>query len=218
MRRKCARKKMRPFDRFRFWAVLAVTAITFGCCAFSNYVDEEIKPTVQALAEYECRSITTQVMNDAILAQIQSAPAQYEQLYLVQTDENGRVVSVQANSAAMNMARLTLVAAVEDAMQALPQKEIVIPFGSLTSHSLLGGVGPGWRISLLPQGYVEGEILEQVEAVSINDTRYEAVLELRVTVNMILDGRTSTLQVVDQFPLASLLAGGEIPQYYRPDR
>ena len=44
--------------------------------------------------------------------------------------------------------------------------------------------------------------------------RCTAALELTVTVNMVLDGRTATLTVIDTVPLASVLIRGDIPQAY----
>ena len=41
-----------------------------------------------------------------------------------------------------------------------------------------------------------------------------AVLELTVTVNMVLDGRTATLTVTDTVPLASVLICGDTPSAY----
>ena len=75
----------------------------------------------------------------------------------------------------------------------------------------------GWRFSLQPQGYVQGKIRETAESLSINTTRCTAALELTVTVNMVLDGRTATLTVIDTVPLASVLIRGDIPQAYASD-
>ena len=58
------------------------------------------------------------------------------------------------------------------------------------------------------------KIRQTAESLSINTTRYCAVLHLSVTVNMILDGSTATLTVEQTCPLVSLLAGGEIPDVY----
>ena len=67
---------------------------------------------------------------------------------------------------------------------------------------------------LQPQGYVQGEIRQTAESLSINTTRYCAVLHLSVTVNMILDGSTATLTVYADYPLASVLIGGDTPSAY----
>ena len=107
-----------------------------------------------------------------------------------------------------------LTAAVQQSLAALPKTDYLIPFGSLTNNSLLSGLGPGWEFTLQPQGYVQGVVRETAESLSINTTRCTAMLELTVTVNMVLDGRTATLTVTDTVPLASVLICGDTPSAY----
>ena len=97
-----------------------------------------------------------------------------------------RLVSLDA--AAAGAAQTQFVSAVQTEMDALPEICYAVPFGSLTNNSLLSGLGPGWLLSIQPKGYVQGEIRETTQSLSINTTRYSAVLQLSVTVNMILDG------------------------------
>ena len=97
---------------------------------------------------------------------------------------------VQLDTARANAAKVQLTAAVQQSLAALPKTDYLIPFGSLTNNSLLS------------------------ESLSINTTRCTAVLELTVTVNMVLDGRTATLTVTDTVPLASVLICGDTPSAY----
>lgn len=94
------------------------------------------------------------------------------------------------------------------------QVEYSIPFGSLTGNYLLSGQGPGWKLKLQPEGYVQASWQESYESLSINTTRYTAELSLSVTVNMILDGRSETLTVREALPMLTLLLQGESPRAY----
>ena len=178
---------------------------------FSRYVNTTVKPTLHQLAEYEARAATVQAMQSAVSAQLQTVPNLCEALYTQQGE------LVQLDIARTNAAKMQLTAAVQQSLAALPGTDYLIPFGSLTNNSLLSGHGPGWRFSLQPQGYVQGKIRETAESLSINTTRCTAALELTVTVNMVLDGRTATLTVIDTVPLASVLIRGDIPQAYASD-
>ena len=128
---------------------------------------------------------------------------------------NSGLVSLDA--AAAGAAQTQFISAVQTEMDALPEICYAVPFGSLTNNSLLSGLGPGWLLSIQPKGYVQGEIRETTQSLSINTTRYSAVLQLSVTVNMILDGSTATLTVAADYPLASLLVCGDIPNAYASD-
>ena len=154
------------------------------------------------------RAATVQAMQSAVSAQLQTMPTLCEALYI----QRGELV--QLDTARANAAKVQLTAAVQQSLATLPKTDYLIPFGSLTNNSLLSGLGPGWEFTLQPQGYVQGAVRETAESLSINTTRCTAVLELTVTVNMVLDGRTATLTVTDTVPLASVLICGDTPSAY----
>ena len=202
--RRCSAKDRRQARR-RGFCLLAVLVLTAGVLSLNRYVNTVVKPTLHELAEYEARSAAVQAMNRAVAAELTRSPALCDALF---TQDSG-LVSLDA--AAAGAAQTQFVSAV--------QTEIcyAVPFGSLTNNSLLSGLGPGWLLSIRPKGYVQGEIRETTQSLSINTTRYSAVLQLSVTVNMILDGSTATLTVAADYPLASLLVCGDIPNAYASD-
>ena len=189
--------KRRTFIKFYVSVTLVLAALALG--QFSRYVNTTVKPTLHQLAEYEARAATVQAVNRAVAAELSRQPALCSTLFA----DNGDVLCLDAARA--GAAQAALIAAVQAEMDALPEISYRVPFGSLTNNSLLSGLGPGWPVQLQPQGYVQGEIRQTAESLSINTTRYCAVLHLSVTVNMILDGSTATLTVEQTCPLVSLL-------------
>lgn len=188
----------------KLWAVVLIAAVLL----FNTYVDTEIRPTLMELAEYEARAVTLQTIHTAVSRTMGQMETDCAALY----EESEH--TVQMNTAVANRLRSTLIQAIQTEMQELPEQEYTIPFGSLTGNSLLNGHGPGWQVTLKPEGYIQAQWQEQTESLSINTTRYSASLALSVTVNMILDGRTETLTVTDSVPLASVLLCGETPSAY----
>ena len=207
-------RRKQPIKRrtfIKFYALAALVLAVLALWQFSRYVNTTVKPTLHQLAEYEARAATVQAMQNAVSAQLQAVPTLCEALYTQQGE------LIRLDTARANAAKVQLTAAVQQSLAALPETDYLIPFGSLTNNSLLSGLGPGWEFSLQPQGYVQGTIRETAESLSINTTRCTAVLELTVTVNMVLDGRTATLTVTDTVPLASVLIRGDIPSAYAAD-
>ena len=209
MRRCSVKEKRRLKRRCALW--LAAGLLVAGVVYINRYVNTKIKPTLHELAEYEARSATTQAINRAVAAELLQTPSLGTALFV---QENG-IVSLDA--AAASAAQVQLIRAVQTEVDALPETDYRVPLGSLTDNTLLSGFGPGWRVQLQPKGYVQGKILEKTESLSINTTRYSAVLRLCVTVNMILDGSTATLTVDAEYPLASILIGGDTPGAYASD-
>ena len=209
MRRCSVKERRRARRRGVLW--LAALVLAAGALYLNRYINTVVKPTLHQLAEYEARSAAVQAMNCAVTAELTRDPALCEALFA----QDAGLVSLDA--AAAGAAQTQLVSAVQAEMDALPEISYTVPFGSLTNNSLLSGLGPGWLLSIQPKGYVQGKIRETTQSLSINTTRYSAVLQLSVTVNMILDGSTATLTVAADYPLASLLVCGDTPTAYAAD-
>lgn len=205
---RCRKQPIKRRIFLRFYLAAALCLAVWGAWQFSRYVNTTIKPTLHQLAEYEARAATAQAMQAAVSARLKATPDLCDTLY---TQQGGLV---QLDTAQANAAKAQLLDAIQQNLAAMPETAYYIPFGSLTNNSLLSGLGPGWAFSLRPQGYVQGKIRETTQSLSINTTRCTAVLELTVTVNMVLDGRTATLTVTDTVPLASILVCGDIPNAY----
>lgn len=206
MRRACKKRRHCHIRHIRLkLGILGMLGVLY---LFNMYIDREVRPTLMQLAEYEARSQALQVIHDAVDQSLQSQPSLCSALYITTQD------SVQLDATQANVVRNTLLQAVEDCLETLPEKKYSIPFGSLTGNSLLSGHGPGWEVQLQPEGFVQAEWRESSESLSINTTRYQAILEISVTMNMVLDGRTETLTATDAVPLASILLRGQTPSVY----
>lgn len=209
MRRYTAAGKRRA--RRRTISALFLMAVLAAALCLNCYINTVVKPTLHKLAEYEARCATVQAVNRAVTAELLRSSSTWESLFV----QNGTVIRL--NPAAANTAQTQIISAVQAEIDALPEISYVIPFGSLTNNSLLSGIGPGWQLQIHPRGYAEGFIRQEAESLSINTTRYSAVLQVSVTVNMILDSSTSTLTVTSEYPLTTFLVGGDIPHAYAAD-
>lgn len=212
MRRKHAAPppRLHPFRRLVLGLGLVFVPLLATYTAVVQYA---VTPRLEDLAEYQCRAVVAQAMNRAVSTEMEQNQQLYSDLYSV-VDQNGKSAGISADTAVLNQARLNLVEAVQNELQTLPESELRIPIGSLVGVTALGGLGPGWELRLLPQAYVESEVREECYSVSINRTQYTATLELTVTINMVLDGKTATAQVTQQVPLASFLLEGDTPELY----
>ena len=200
----------RSRSRFR-WLCIAVAALLGCLLAFDVYVEYKIKPTLLDLAEYQARAMTMQTIQSAVYTAMAQTPEPYADLYRRTED------ALALDGTRANLARGMLLQAVDEAMQALPCASCEVPFGSLTGHTLLSGLGPAWRIKLQPQGFAQGTLLEQAEAIGINAMRCRLTLRIEMVVNMILDGRTKLMAVRCDVPLAAVLVQGETPAVYAQD-
>lgn len=197
--------------RLRVVSVLLVAVILWYA---GTALDARIQPALQELAEYESRAATVETMNTAIAREMEEHPERYEDLYTITYGQDGDMLSVEADSVALNRARAYLIDAATQALQQLPETKLEIPWGSLLDSALLNDRGPSWSLCVQPRGYVDGEIQESVRQIEINKVEYSIDLTLTIAINMILDGDTHLLYVSDTVPVAYLVMDGTTPEYY----
>lgn len=205
--RRAVRLKKRYFP-LRMKVLPVIFLLIVAALWVNAYVNTEIRPTLMQLAEYEAQAITVAAVNAAVEDVLQESPHLCDDLYQI-TDR-----FVQMDATAANVIKTKLVQSIRNDLDQMPPQVYAIPFGSLTGNSLLSGHGPRWTVEWTPEGYVQAEWQETTQALSINTTRYSAQLCVKVTINMILDGRTETITVADQIPLGSILLQGETPDTY----
>lgn len=208
VRRRVRQKQGRSRIGGAFLAFSGISLVLMAVGWFNAYVNTEIRPTLMQLAEYEARSVTVQIIHTTVEQTVKEEKLDFGKIYTISQN------CVQMDAAAANQLKNILVSAVQEAIKNTPEREYQIPFGSLTGNSLLSGHGPAWSVDWQPQGYVQAEWQESSESLSINTVRYSVDLQISVTVNMVLDGRTETLTTTDSIPLASVLLCGEIPNAY----
>lgn len=189
-------------------AVCAAAVLAAWVWYEAEKIEDSLWPAMREAALHECRTAVVRCINRAVCAELNRAPDAYGSLY---TAEGG---AVRGDTARLNAAQTALVAAAQDAVDAMPEDAVTVPVGSLSGSIFLFELGPGWTVRMHPTGYVEGEITETAQAVSINRTRFTAVLVLRTIVSVLLDGRTEQTAAEQRIPLASFLLDGEVPTYY----
>ena len=138
-------RRRNPKPGPRRWVRRGLALLLAAAGLYVYLVETEVKPRVEELAEYECRAIVVQAMNEAVSAEMQRTPALYQDLYTLTYAPNGALCAVQADTAALNRAQLALVDAVQQALAALPARSWTFPLGSLSGWSVLGGLGPDWE-------------------------------------------------------------------------
>lgn len=199
--------KKRRF-RYSIQIKLAMVLLVTLLLVFNAYVDKKIRPTLMELAEYQAHALTLQAIHTAV-ADVIKQSEMGGALFYRQTDG-----VAQIDAMAVNQMQSALVLAVQEQMRYIQEQEYTIPFGSLTGNSLLNGHGPGWKVTFRPEGYAQVDWKESTESLSINTTRYSASLQISVTVNMALDGRSETLTVRENIPIITILLNGDTPSAY----
>jgi len=196
----------------------SVYTITMGIllvilCGGFWILETHLKPTLIALAETRATAIATQCVN-SVINQTVAGSINPQQLVIVQHDERGRVVFIQPNTLEFNRLAADTTIKVQEALEAIPEEKIYIPFGQVFGSKLLASMGPQIGITIIPVGTVQVKVVDKFEQAGINQTRHLVYLFATTSVRIVVPLVSSVISVNTQVPITEYIVVGEVPSTY----
>ena len=183
--------------------------------AFLIYLlDAQVRPIIITYANYQSRVSAILVMNEAISEFFNEKDVQFESLIKINHTPDGRVSSIETDSAAINRLKSTLTNNVAQKLNSLGQKNISVPIGTVLGLQFLAGRGPRLTFKILPAAYVESEISNTFTTAGINQTQLKIYIKFKVDVIAIIPGYTTSTTVQNEVCIAETLIVGSVPELY----
>ena len=135
--------------RRRFLAVFALFGAVFSCTVL--WLDMSMRPLVREYAVNRANTVASEALATAVESVLCEANT-YGETVVVQRDENGAVLSVQANTAAINRLSADVVAAVGQTLSEKEYSEMSLPVLNATGRVFLMGRGPAVTVKLQQSG------------------------------------------------------------------
>lgn len=198
------------------WQGLAVSVLlaTALLAAFLTWMDRQIQPVLEAVAQAKVSSAVSAAVNEAVAASIAAEEISYDDMVVIETDGSGRAAVLKGNTAGMNLLRTQLLAAALAQVSELSAEDFSIPLGTLTQLELLSGRGPEVRVRLLSVGAADARFQNEFLEAGVNQTLHKIVLEVRVTAEILLPGRTMEVVVETPVCVAETVIIGQVPETY----
>ncbi|NPV27871.1 MAG: sporulation protein YunB [Firmicutes bacterium] len=195
-------KKLRSIILFLVGALLVL---------FINFkiVENNLKPTILAMAEAKARQIATRTINDAINTRVVTN-VEYTDLVYVHKDNRGRVVMMQPNTIKINKIASETTLEVQRSLQALKEEGFYIPLGQVLGSQLLASYGPEIHVRIVPIGTVQTEVVDEFAQAGINQTRHMLYLKVKSMVRIVVPLVSADVQVVSTVPIAETIILGVV--------
>lgn len=178
------------------------------------WVNRQLRPVLESLAVTQVGGAVTAAVNDAIAAGISQANISYDDIVLVETDENGHVTVLKSNMAQANLLRTQLLAAALEQVAGLSARDFSVPLGSLTNIDLIAGKGPRVKVRLLSTGEADAAFRNEFTAAGVNQTLHQVILDITVTVVILLPGQRLETVVTAPVCVAQTVIVGQVPDTY----
>lgn len=163
------------------------------------------------IERWTVQQVTTVAARAVVAAMNEVARGGAGQLASYRTDQEGRVVAVEYNWAAIHAVAARAADAVGRWLERASVQDVPIPIGEITGLRTLGGRGPGVRIRLVSAGAFEVEPFSEFYAAGFNQTVHRLGVDIRVRVLVVapLVGQAVTVQA--RVPLAENQLLGQVP-------
>lgn len=198
---------MRRMRTVLVWiAVLLVAAILVFRWKFSD--------KIQTLAQTQVINSTSDLINDAIDAQIENGTVQYDRIVFFEKDLNGRITALKTNMSEVNRLKTDILNLINDEILAMDTTDMAIPLGSLLFPELLSGKGPGIPVHILSIRNSDADFTSHFSQAGINQTLQQLIMEVRVDVTVLVLGDTDSFTVSSQVVVAETIIVGDVPQTF----
>lgn len=207
-REKASRKEHR-----RALAAPVLLAVALVCFLLFR-VGQNVQPTLNALAGYECRSSCLEIINQSVQDVLTREPELCQGLYVYDRDDDGAILAVRADPQAMSRVQLRLTQEVIERLGARKNCSVRVPVGTLLGWKVLAERGPCITYRYLQDAYVTSSVNSRVSHTGINQTELDVSIAFQVTMAALFGNAVTQVEVEHELLLAQILLVGQVPQVY----
>lgn len=176
-------------------------------------VEMNLKDTILAMARVRAEQAAIKAIQEAVNEKIARA-VEYKDLIFIRTDNNGRVVLMQANTIKINNLAADTTLEIQQSLAKLEGTTVPIPLGQALNSKLLASYGPKIKVTLVPMGTVKVKVEDDFQQAGINQTRHRLYLHVYSRVKIVIPLVSETVEVASQIPIAETIIIGEVPTEY----
>jgi len=207
---KCKKRIRRYIKRKIIIFFSVVVFLIIGILLYLNYV---VNPVIIETSSAKVRSLSQRAVENVVW-EILKDSAIYDSLVVIMRDEEGKIVTINSNSATINMLALELTQKSQDALTKMGFNGIDIPIGSFSGMPIFTGRGPTINIKMLPIGNIYCKFESTFTSAGINQTNHKIYLKVFSSVSVILPTANQIIETETNIMISESIIVGEIPQTY----
>lgn len=191
--------------------VVAVVLIAIIALIFFRIKYHE---TIRSLAETQLKNTTSDLINDAIDAQIDIGNIQYDRIVYFEKDLNGKITALKTNMSEVNRLKTSILNIINDEILAMDTTDLGIPLGSLVLPEIMSGKGPHIPIQIMSISNSDAAFDSYFTEAGINQTLQKLTMTISVDVSILVLGRTENFTVTSEVVVAETIIVGQVPDTF----
>ena len=201
------RQCLRVLGKFFVFFGLFTIAALFG-------FDLWIKPTLNRMAEYQCKRIAERAVSGAVCLHTDETEEDCAELISFVYDEKGNIRALRTNPTRINRLKAMLTECINKELLAAQPEEIGVSLGTLTGIGYFYGSGAELTFSVKPMGIAETRLISAFKSAGINQTVHSITLEVVTDISPLIPGFTEEISVKTEFVIAQTVIVGEVPDTF----
>ena len=177
-------------------------------------VDGRLQSIVQSYGESQAKTLASLAVNQAVTEVLAGGEYAYNELVLVTTDQEGGIVSLEADIVEVNRLKAAVSTAILEKLAQRENQDVRIPLGDLIGGDYFTGRGPRLTFRLSMTGTALTDLTSSFTSAGINQTRHELLLKVEMNLSVVLSDRVQNIQITTGFPVAETILKGEVPNVY----
>lgn len=206
-----SRQKRRKRSKRRL--LLILFAILLFILLLFVYFQRNVTRVLIKISEATMRSCTTVAVNDAVYYTL-SDEMRYEDLVKITRNEDGEIVSVNANPLKINKIARDTASISQSNLKNLSLNGIPVPLGALTGIEAFAGLGPSIYFRIIPVSSVSCGFSSTFESVGINQTKHSIYLNVIANISIVMPSKTENFAVTTDILVGESVIVGDVPDAY----
>jgi len=170
--------------------------------------------TIRSLAQTQIINSTSDLINDAIDAQIETGNIQYDRIVYFEKDLNGRITALKTNMSEVNRLKTDILNIINDEILAMDTTNLGIPMGNLILPEVLSGRGPEIPVSIISIRNSDAGFESHFTEAGINQTLQKLTMNVSVDVAILVLGKSENFTVTTQVVVAETIIVGDVPDTF----
>ena len=206
----CRKKKKRSIGR-TFGAVLIILGAV--CIVLLIAFDALIRPTLEMLLDYKCRTIAERIISDCVFRRL-TGDDSIGSAVTFTFDNDGRIAALSADQAKINSLKALINEGVNDGLDDIRGQTVGIAVGTLTGIPFLYGTGSQLTFIIEPKGKADTKLVSSFKSSGINQTIHSIILEVDTELSPMIPGFSGTVELSYDILLSQTVIVGSVPEQY----
>jgi len=206
--RRILRRRRRGNSILIILLVLVVAIIIF------SLIYRHLITNVENMATAEARNSVSLAVNSAVAKKMATGAFAYSDLVTLITDSDGKISAITTNIVKINALKSELADEIIENITLGNIATMSIPAGNLIGNILTSGRGYNIPVRVVLANSIEERFRNSFSSAGINQTLHRIWLEVDITVNILVPGKTSQIVVSTEMVVAETVIVGSVPDSY----